>query len=86
MLFYITLSFFFCTTPISWCVIYIIIIIITQDENREESEITQLAKVIEGFQNTFIPTALMTTIPTQYQAHLERIADFLLQGPGVWWK
>lgn len=53
-----------------------------QDENRE---ITRLAKVIEGF-NTFIPPALMTTIPAQYQAHLERIADFLLQGPGVWWK
>lgn len=36
--------------------------------------------------NTVFPKSMLDRIPQHYQAHLERISDFLIHGPGVWWK
>ena len=52
---------------------------------QEESTIGELAKVLDTLPNTFIPSEWMEKQATQYQAHLERIADFLLEGPNRWW-
>lgn len=37
-------------------------------------------------QNTIIPQSVLQKFSEHYQAHLERISDYLLPGPGVWWK
>jgi hypothetical protein len=36
--------------------------------------------------NTVFPQSLLENSAQHYQAHLERIGDYLLHGPGVWWK
>ena len=33
-----------------------------------------------------IPKEWIEHSPVNYQAHLERIGDYLLPGPGVWWQ
>lgn len=53
---------------------------------EEDSEISQLAKILEGSSNTIIPLATVINHSSQYQAHLEHIADFLLDPPSAWWK
>ena len=52
----------------------------------QESEIHKLAYVLESTPNTLIPQSWIDTNPYLYQAHLERISDFLVPGPGVWWQ
>ena len=37
-------------------------------------------------QDTVYTTDYIKKYQTSFQAHLERIADFLLPGPGIWWK
>jgi len=51
----------------------------------QESEVHKLALVL-GPKNTIIPKAWLTHSAVPYQAHLERISDFLTAGPGKWWK
>ena len=36
--------------------------------------------------NTIFPQSLLDSAAEHYQAHLERIGDYLLPGPGVWWE
>ena len=36
--------------------------------------------------NTVIPNYILDQMSTHYQAHLERISDYLAPGPGVWWR
>ena len=36
--------------------------------------------------NTVFPTSMLHDAAQHYQAHLEQIGDYLIQGPGVWWK
>jgi hypothetical protein len=52
----------------------------------QESQVKSLALGIGPMQNTFFPTSLLDQIPGHYQSHLEHISDYLLPGPGVWWK
>ena len=52
----------------------------------QESEITKLANALGSKCNTIIPKQWLHQIPHQYQAHLERTSDFLIHGPGCWWK
>ena len=52
----------------------------------QEGEIHNLAQVLGPASNTVIPQVWIHTNPTLHQAHLERISDFLLSGPGVWWQ
>ena len=52
----------------------------------QESEVHKLALVLGPKKNTIIPEAWLTHSAVPYQAHLERISDFLTAGPGKWWK
>ena len=52
----------------------------------QESEIHKLAETLGPTQNTVIPYSWVEQNSTLHQAHLEHISDFLLPGPGVWWK
>ena len=51
----------------------------------QESEVEVLAAAVGPMPNTTIKTA-MSEASSHYQAHLERISDFLLPGHGVWWR
>ena len=52
----------------------------------QESQVKSFSLGVGPMKNTFIPTALLHQIPDYYQSHLERIGDYLLCGPGVWWR
>lgn len=49
----------------------------------QESQIKSFAATVGPMRNTVIPKSMLDT--HHYQAHLERINDFLIHGPGVWW-
>ena len=53
---------------------------------QQNSTVSNLAKALPAFTNTFLPSALLETNTAEVQAHLERVSDFLLPGQGVWWK
>jgi len=52
----------------------------------QESEISKLAQALPPKTNTIIPNSWIRSTTTQYQAHLERISNYLKFGPSVWWK
>ena len=52
----------------------------------QESEISKFAAALPSFPNTIISHHIITKHPRDYQAHLERISDFLLCGEGCWWR
>ena len=37
-------------------------------------------------ENSIIPHRIITKYQSAYQAHLERVSDFLLCGEGIWWR
>ncbi len=49
----------------------------------QQSKIGKFATNLPDFPDTVIPQQLLTN--EMYQAHLEKIGDFLLCGKGVWW-
>ena len=53
---------------------------------NQGSEVLKLAKALPSKQNTVIPLDWLHNAAVFYQAHLERIGDYLCQGPGRWWK
>ena len=53
---------------------------------NQESEVLKLAQTLPGKENTVIPMEWLQHMSIHYQAHLERISDYLLQGPGIWWQ
>ena len=67
-----------------------------QEENRigfrqdtfitEENAIGKLATDLETLPNSFFSHNWINDHKTSFQAHLERISDYLLAGPGKWWK
>lgn len=57
----------------------------THNLKVQEREITKLANTLGTKQNALIPKQWLYKDSFQYQAHLERIADFLFSGPGSWW-
>ena len=54
--------------------------------DKQDSEVLKLAKSLPPKHNTVIPKTWIETFSIHYQAHLERISDYLIQGPGMWWK
>ena len=50
----------------------------------QESEVEKLGKVTGKISNTHFTREIMKS--ASYQAHIERISDYLICGPGVWWK
>ena len=54
--------------------------------DTQEAHVTKLASSLPKFENTVIPNQMLTRNPRVWQAHLERISDFLLAGGGIWWR
>lgn len=52
----------------------------------QESQIKALSAKVGPMANTIISNSMMLKASVHYQAHLERISDYLVLGPGVWWK
>ena len=52
---------------------------------REESEIRSLSSTLPDKQNTIFKKDWIMRHSSHYQAHLERIADYLIYGQGIWW-
>lgn len=52
----------------------------------QEGEVTRLASTLPPFPNTIITNEWVKKHPYLWQAHLERIADFLIPGEGIWWR
>ena len=52
---------------------------------EEESRISSLTNKLDQQPNSLIPISYILKFPDYFQAHLERISDFLLPGQGVWW-
>ena len=58
----------------------------TTTVQNQENEVSKLAQALPLKTNTLIPYDWMENCPIHYQAHLERIGDYLIQGPGIWWQ
>lgn len=54
--------------------------------HSKENEISKLSQAVGEKTNTLIPKEWEQRHRCHYQAHLERIADFLTEGPNAWWK
>jgi hypothetical protein len=55
--------------------------------NREEKQPSlQFKPKIMRCRQKGIPNYWMENCPIHYQAHLERIGDYLIQGQGIWWR
>ena len=52
----------------------------------QESEVSKLASTWQHPGNTTFTSTYIDSHSLLFQAHLERICDFLLPGHGVWWK
>ena len=52
---------------------------------KQESQVSKLAKSLGLRTNTIIPILVIKKHARSWQAHLQRIADFLLPGKGIWW-
>ena len=53
---------------------------------EQQSRLGKLARCLPPAQNTIIPHRVILKYPHAYQAHLEKIADFLFCGEGSWWR
>ena len=56
------------------------------DASQQQAEITKLAEVLPPNTNTSIPLRLIKNHSRDWQAHLQCISDFLVEGEGVWWE
>ena len=53
---------------------------------EQESRLGKLSRCLPKADNSVIPHGIILKYTSAYQAHLERISDFLLCGEGVWWR
>ena len=53
---------------------------------RQQHEISHLAKALQPPLNTSIPFSLIEKHSREWQAHLMEISDFLAEGEGIWWQ
>ena len=54
-------------------------------DSKQESSVSQRASSVPAYGNTIINGKLIENHIRSWQAHLERISDFLLPGKGSWW-
>ena len=54
--------------------------------SQQDSEVSRLASTWSSPPNTTFTTKDVDQYSSEFQTHLERISDYLLPGPGVWWK
>ena len=53
---------------------------------EQESRLGKLSKCLPKAENSIIPHRVIIKYPSAYQAHMERVSDFLLCGEGIWWR
>ena len=53
---------------------------------EQESRLGKLSKCLPKAENSIIPHRIIIKYQSAYQAHLERVSDFLLCGEGIWWR
>ena len=58
----------------------------TTTMKKQEGEVATLASALKPPSNTVVTKEWVQKHPYLWQAHLERISDYLVHGPGVWWK
>ena len=52
---------------------------------KQEASVSKLADSLPPYGNTIVSGDLLKKHIRSWQAHLERISDFLLPGKGTWW-
>ena len=52
---------------------------------KQDSQVSKLAKSLGLRTNTIIPIPVIKKHARSWQAHFQRLADFLLPGKGIWW-
>ena len=52
----------------------------------QDSCVKKLAKSLPDFPDTLFQPFVLQKYKKQWQAHLEKISDFLLSGEGIWWE
>ena len=53
---------------------------------KQQTSVTKLVQTIPNIGNSIFPQHLIAKYLPAWQAHLERISDYLLPGEGIWWK
>ena len=56
------------------------------DIASQESQIKSISAAVGPMENTIFSNSILENSSEHYQAHLERVSDYLVPGPGVWWK
>lgn len=54
--------------------------------STQQSSISKLSKCLPPQENTKIPLDMVQRYSREWQAHLQQISDFLLEGKGKWWR
>ena len=54
--------------------------------DTQESEVGNIVQTLGRKKNLVIPHSWCNSNSSQYLAHLERIGDYLVPGPGIWWQ
>ena len=52
---------------------------------KQKSDVSKLASALPSFPNTIFSSNFLKKHSHSWQGHLEKIADFLVVGEGVWW-
>jgi len=55
------------------------------DVGKQQAHISNLAKSLPPATNTCIPISIIKKYNHEWQAHLQQISDYLIEGEGVWW-
>jgi hypothetical protein len=55
------------------------------DISNQEAKISRLSKCLPESKNTRIALSIVRKYSREWQAQLQNISDFLLEGEGVWW-
>jgi hypothetical protein len=56
-----------------------------EDASKQDAHISMLSKALSPLRNTQIPISIIKKFEREWQAHLQEISDFVLEGEGVWW-
>ena len=52
---------------------------------KQQAYISNLAQCLPAATNTHVPLAIVRKYTREWQAHLQQISDYLLEGQGIWW-
>ena len=52
---------------------------------KQQAYISNLAQCLPAATNTRVPLAIVRKYTREWQAHLQQISDYLLEGQGIWW-